>query len=285
MPRGPRTLVARKDPAVNIGARDLARVAQIGDLHARAAAVRELGARIAAAQTAERRRRDALIYAGIDQFDTSGSNVCEVHLHPDKRRVCVPGSFPGAVACPRRHKAMGLCELHHQAWHGGRAWGAGGLELAAEPRSRRVAWRGRAIEISGICSSVLNKAEGLRMYPAAGGGWTQDPAQRDRTRQGFWIREPHSRRQPQLVVHQLPEVALGLSDTEHWGEAARAHARLLELMALERQLADQVRNPTMRQIMLTEPSNVALAPLFGLNEQFIAQMRRVFREAGQLTAA
>jgi hypothetical protein len=270
---------------VYIGARDLARVAQIGDPYTRAAGVRKLTARITAAQTAERRLRDALIYAGIDQFDTSGSNVCEVYLRPDTRRVCVPASFPGAVPCPRPHKALGLCELHHQAWHGGRAWGAGGLELAAAPRSKRVAWRRHAIEISGICNTVFNKAEVLRIYPAAGGGWTQDPAQWDRTQQGYWIREPHSRRQPQLVVHELPAVQLGLSDTAHWRKAGQAHTRLLKLMALERQLADEVRNPTMRHIMRTEPSNVALAPLFGLNEQFIAQMRRVFREAGQLTAA
>lgn len=268
-----------------LGARDLEQVAQIGDLRRRAAAVRDLSAQYAAEETSARRVRDALIYAGTDRFDTSGTSVCEVFLHPDKRRLCVPAGSPGALPCPRPHKAMGLCEPHHQAWHGGKAWGSGGLELAAEPRSRRPNWCRTAITISGIPNSVFHKVEAQRIYPAAGGGWTQDPALRDHAQRGFWSRAPHNRRNPQLVVHKLPQVPVGPDEAAHWGRAGEAHARLLSLMALERQLTDQVRNPTLRQIMLTEPSNVALAPLTGLNDQFIAQLRRAWREAGQLSVA
>lgn len=268
-----------------IRARDLKRVATIGDLRRRAAAVRDLTARIAAEQISVRRERDALIYAGADLFDTSGTSICEVFLHPDKRRLCVPADFPGAQPCPRPHKAMGLCEAHHQAWHGGKDWGTGGLELTAPPTSKRVNWRRHAMDISGIGNTVLHKAELLRIYPAAEGGWTQDPALRDPAQQGHWSREPHNRRNPQLVVHKLPEVPVGLSEAEHWGRAGKANDRLLALIALKRDLTDNVRNPTLRQIMLTEPSNVALAPLTGLDDQFIAQLRRAWRESGQLTAA
>jgi hypothetical protein len=240
----------------------LDRLTAIADLRARLTACRAVLTEVRTEYLHARRLRDGLIYTGTDLFaDANAPLRCRVVEDPP------PGEL--AAPCPLPHKSMGLCQRHYQMWQRvgrpwNKPWAEGGLGLDSPPSSpyRSRGWRARALRLSGISNTTFADVTRLRHWPTE----AEPP--------GLYAYESAGA----STVVRLPDPPIYSGEAEHWAAAGVAHRAAKDATALDEAIQHTVRNPTVWELMRSEPSNTTIADLLGVGEQWVYELRRMDRE-------